>query len=80
LATINEIRKGWRTDTFNKVIADESMKSDDEGRCFSIIYKNNAKSLDLMAQSEEIRDAWVKGLQLLADQIHGSNRESVYDQ
>ncbi|CAG0914868.1 unnamed protein product [Notodromas monacha] len=78
LASISEIRKGWKTDVFNKLISEQRVPEDDERRCFSIMYKNNAKSLDLMATNEQIRDAWVRGLQLIVDQAKGLSREDTY--
>jgi hypothetical protein len=40
---------------------------DKEHLAFSILYDNNRHSLDLLADSEEIRSQWIQGLQCLID-------------
>ncbi len=71
IAEISEVRKGWKTDIFNKIgaIQDKKAKSPtsdrptvDEKACFSIIYNNGkqkGQTLDLVAPTPEIADKWV---------------------
>ena len=78
LSSVNEIRTGWKTDVFNNMIAQRNIPECDECRCFSIVYKNNSKTLDLMASNELARDTWVRGLQTLIDRAKGATAEDVY--
>lgn len=71
LSEIKEVRRGWQTDTFNKIEATEakrrSKKADyksnvQEKTCFSIIYGPRNDTWDLVAPNEEIAEKWVRSL------------------
>lgn len=68
---ISDVRKGWKTDTFNKlgtrvqkqtVRHPEKRPLVEERCCFSIIYGHPQKTLDLVTANETLRDSWVNGL------------------
>ena len=71
ISDISDVRKGWKTDTFNKIGAVQDKKSKapdslkmtvDERSCFSIVYNDGIrkdKTLDLVAPNPEIADKWV---------------------
>jgi len=68
---ISDVRKGWKTDTFNKLatkvqksVAKHPQKRPlvEEMSCFSIIYGHPQKTLDLVAPNEDLRDKWYQGL------------------
>lgn len=68
---ISDVRKGWKTDTFNKVGTKVQKKTQknpkkralvDERCCFSVIYGDGHKSLDLVAPNEKTAETWVNGL------------------
>jgi len=65
------VRRGWKTDIFNKIEARQERnitkarnnrrREVNEGCCFSIIYgERKDKTLDLVAPSQEIAEQWVK--------------------
>ena len=65
---ISEVRNGFETDIFNKLKSNsEELKKLDnfsQDTSFSIIFKPecNKKELDLVAESEEVRDCWVNAI------------------
>ncbi|KAK7086584.1 hypothetical protein SK128_001963 [Halocaridina rubra] len=90
LVDITEVRKGWKTDTFNKVSThSEKLKEKGGGadeplleelKCFSVIHGPGGREvLDLVASSEEERDAWVTGLSHLVQMVRSLYEEKQYD-
>uniref|UniRef100_A0A646QFE3 Phosphoinositide phospholipase C n=1 Tax=Hemiscolopendra marginata TaxID=943146 RepID=A0A646QFE3_9MYRI len=68
---ILDVRKGWKTDRFNKIALRLSHNKDkkpkiarlaEESFCFSIIYGPEHKALDLVCSDENVCNAWVRGL------------------
>jgi hypothetical protein len=85
---IVDVRKGWKTDTFNKIERTVSKKQGrspgrkpavDEARCFSIVHGRNKQSLDLVAPTAELADVWVRGLQHLVTVLHGLQQEERFE-
>ncbi|PSN53110.1 1-phosphatidylinositol 4, partial [Blattella germanica] len=85
---IVDIRKGWKTDTFNKIerrINKRTNKSSgkkplvEEATCFSIIHGRNKQSLDLVAPNADVADLWVRGLKHLITVLHGLKQEERFE-
>ncbi|KAJ9575167.1 hypothetical protein L9F63_025880, partial [Diploptera punctata] len=85
---IVDIRKGWKTDTFNKIERTVNKKKSkspgrkpivDEAACFSVIYGRSKQSLDLVAPSAEVADLWVRGLRHLITVLHGLKQEERFE-
>ncbi|XP_071545060.1 1-phosphatidylinositol 4,5-bisphosphate phosphodiesterase delta-4-like isoform X4 [Panulirus ornatus] len=90
LIEITEIREGWKTDTFNKVSSHTDKMKDktgggeepvlEENKCFSIIHGPGGRDvLDLVATTEDERDAWVSGLTHLIQSVKALHEEKQYD-
>ncbi|XP_042209036.1 1-phosphatidylinositol 4,5-bisphosphate phosphodiesterase delta-4-like isoform X2 [Homarus americanus] len=90
LLEITEVREGWKTDTFNKVSSHtEKMKDKtaggeepvlEESKCFSVIHGPGGRDvLDLVAATEDERDAWVSGLSHLVQSVKSLHEEKQYD-
>ncbi|XP_076043013.1 1-phosphatidylinositol 4,5-bisphosphate phosphodiesterase delta-4-like isoform X14 [Oratosquilla oratoria] len=90
IVDITEIRSGWKTDTFNTVgsyfekIKEKAASANEpvieEGRSFSIIHgEAGRETLDLVASSQEERDAWVRALTYLLDKVRSSHQDNQYD-
>ena len=95
LEDISEIRLGHSTDTFHDLLKHESkgLRSNttgaDEGgstdkclvseNCFSLIFEGKKGSLDLVAESQEVRDTWVAGLEQLIQTIKETKHQSKYE-
>uniref|UniRef100_A0A914V4X9 Phosphoinositide phospholipase C n=1 Tax=Plectus sambesii TaxID=2011161 RepID=A0A914V4X9_9BILA len=66
IGDIVEIRNGWTTDNFNKACRKADFPSlAPESNCFSVVFRHPhffQKSVDLVAESAEIKEAWVSGL------------------
>merc|ERR1711915_479267 len=91
LLEITEVRAGWKTDMFNK-ISDQSQKIKEKGgekgdepvmeekNCFSVIHGVGGRDvLDLVADSEEMRDNWVSGLGHLVQSVQALHKDRKYD-
>jgi hypothetical protein len=82
-----DVRKGWKTDTFNKIgrAVKEMNKSPgrkraiDEASCFSVVHGRSKQSLDLVAPNAEVADLWVRGLQHLVTVLHGMRQEERFE-
>ncbi|KAM4728982.1 1-phosphatidylinositol 4,5-bisphosphate phosphodiesterase delta-1-like isoform 1-T1 [Anableps anableps] len=48
-----------------------------EGRCFTILFKDRRKNLDLIASSEEEAGRWVRSLEKLISNINNLNRQQT---
>jgi len=67
LKEIGDVRPGYETDTLHKLSLHAALpkfRSVNQNCAFSIIFKNetNRRELDLVAEDEATRDAWVEGL------------------
>jgi hypothetical protein len=62
---IVQIRQGFTTAVWKKCLNKRKITQDKEHLAFSILYKNNRYSLDLLAETETIRSQWIQGLEYL---------------
>lgn len=85
---IVDVRKGWKTDTFNKIgrrvskkrISSPGQKPElDESLCFSVVHGRSKQSLDLVAPNAEVADLWVRGLRHLVTVLHGMKQEERFE-
>jgi len=85
---IVDVRKGWKTDTFNKIERRVSKKDArsrgqkltlDEALCFSVVHGHNRQSLDLVAPNADVADLWVRGLGHLVTVLHGLKQEERFE-
>lgn len=85
---IVDVRKGWKTDTFNKIGRSVSKKEEksrgqkpalDEAVCFSVVHGRSKQSLDLVAPNAEVADLWVRGLRHLVTVMHGLKQEERFE-
>ena len=52
----------------------------EEDLCFSVVHGNSGREvLDLMANSKEEREVWVKGLKFLIESVQSLHQDRVYD-
>ncbi|CAL8139538.1 unnamed protein product [Orchesella dallaii] len=88
LSEIKEIRRGWQTDTFNKVeqfeLKRRAKKADgkssvDEKACFSIIYGPRNDTWDLIAPTIETAEKWVRVLQHLVSLYRSQDEQQSYE-
>lgn len=84
---IVDVRKGWKTDTFNKIGRSVNKKDEksrgqkptlDEAVCFSVVHGRSKQSLDLVAPNAEVADLWVRGLRHLVTVMHGLKQEERF--
>ncbi|XP_072229652.1 1-phosphatidylinositol 4,5-bisphosphate phosphodiesterase delta-3-A-like [Leuresthes tenuis] len=50
-----------------------------EGRCLTVVFKGPRKSLDLLCQSEEEAQRWVRGLQTLQERVENMTHKEKLD-
>ncbi|CAF2947920.1 unnamed protein product [Rotaria sp. Silwood2] len=62
---IDQIRSGFTTAVWRKCLDKRKITNDKANLAFSILYNNNRQSLDLLAESEDIRSQWIQGLEFL---------------
>ncbi|CAF1253887.1 unnamed protein product [Rotaria sp. Silwood1] len=62
---IEQIRQGFTTAVWKKCLEKRKITRDKENLVFSILYDNNRHSLDLLAETENIRSQWIQGLEYL---------------
>jgi hypothetical protein len=62
---IDQIRSGFTTAVWKKCLRQRKITADKANLAFSILYDNNRHSLDLLADSEDIRSQWIQGLEYL---------------
>ncbi|XP_042254960.1 1-phosphatidylinositol 4,5-bisphosphate phosphodiesterase delta-1a isoform X1 [Thunnus thynnus] len=67
---IDSVRKGRQSEGFQK-----HTDPSDEERCFSIIFKNPGKNLDLMAANRDEAKQWVGGLEKIINNMQNLNRQ-----
>ncbi|XP_051538475.1 1-phosphatidylinositol 4,5-bisphosphate phosphodiesterase delta-1-like isoform X2 [Myxocyprinus asiaticus] len=70
LEDIESVRYGRQSEGLQKY-TDSSV----EDRCFTIIFKNRRKNLDLIASSKEEAKQWVKGLEKVMNSMRNLNRQ-----
>ncbi len=71
---IDQIRHGFTTAVWKKCLHKKKITSNQEHLAFSILYHNNRHSIDLLADSEEIRTQWIEGLEYLIKQYQSHIR------
>lgn len=62
---IDQVRYGFTTAVWKKCLNKKKNLKNKEKLAFSILYDNNRHSLDLLAETEDIRNQWVQGLEYL---------------
>ncbi|CAF1394743.1 unnamed protein product [Adineta ricciae] len=72
---IDEIRVGFKTRTFDRLIKHKLLRQDDEQCAFSIFSNNYRDEINLLANDEEIRNIWIEGLQYLIE-IHSQIQQN----
>ena len=79
---IEQIRPGFTTTAWKKCLDRRKVTSNQTHLAFSILYDNNRKSLDLLAESEEIRSRWIEGLEFLINRYrsHIRTHREITDQ
>ncbi|KAF3698979.1 1-phosphatidylinositol 4,5-bisphosphate phosphodiesterase delta-1 [Channa argus] len=70
LEDISEVRAGRQSEGLRKYTEEQV-----EGRCFSIIFKDRHKNLDLMASSEEQAKQWISSLEKMISNINSLNSQ-----
>jgi hypothetical protein len=79
---IEQIRPGFTTTVWKKCLDKRKITKERTNLAFSILYDNNRKSLDLLAESEEIRSQWIQGLEFLINRYrsHMRTHREITDQ
>jgi hypothetical protein len=79
---IEEIRQGFTTTVWKKCLAKRKITNDKANLAFSILYNNNRHSLDLLAETEDIRSQWIQGLEYLINRYrsHMRTHREITDQ
>lgn len=89
LADAVEVRRGWNTDRFKLIEAKVRKRfhshkpypaSVQEERCFSIIFENKSKTVDLIAPSKDIRDIWMRQLTHFLDGVKCAQTQSSFEE
>ncbi|CAF0741347.1 unnamed protein product [Rotaria sordida] len=71
---INQIRPGFTTAVWRKCLEKNKIITDKANLAFSILYNNNRQSLDLLAETEDIRSQWIQGLEFLINRYQSHMR------
>ncbi len=79
---IEQIRQGFTTAVWKKCLSKKAITRDKAHLAFSILYDNNRYSLDLLADTEDIRSQWIQGLEYLIKryQYHMRSHHEITDQ
>jgi hypothetical protein len=79
---IEQIRPGFTTGVWRKCLDKRKITKEKANLAFSILYNNNRKSLDLLAESEDIRSQWIQGLEFLINRYrsHIRSHREITDQ
>ena len=79
---IDEIRPGLDTIVWRECLKKGTVTSKQEHLAFSILYHNNRRSIDLLADSEAIRNRWTQGLNYLLERYrsHLQTHHQITDQ
>ncbi|CAF0937386.1 unnamed protein product, partial [Didymodactylos carnosus] len=62
---IEEVRIGFNTTVWKECLKKKVVNFKQDALAFSILYDNNRLSLDLLADTRELRDLWLTGLEFL---------------
>ncbi|KAM4525490.1 1-phosphatidylinositol 4,5-bisphosphate phosphodiesterase delta-3-A-like [Odontesthes bonariensis] len=68
------VREGCQSETLRRMAASVS-----EGRCLTVVFKGPRKSLDLLCQSEEEAQRWVRGIQTLQERVENMTHKEKLD-
>lgn len=71
---IEQIRPGFTTAVWRNCLKKRKITNNQSNVAFSILYNNNRKSLDLIAETEEIRSKWIQGLEFLINRYRSHIR------
>ncbi|CAF1147619.1 unnamed protein product [Adineta ricciae] len=71
---IDQIRPGFTTNVWRKCLKKRKISEDQKQLVFSILYNNNRRSIDLLAESEEIRTQWIQGIEYLINRYRSHIR------
>lgn len=71
---IEQIRPGFTTAVWKKCLKKRKITDEKINLAFSILYNNNRKSLDLLAETEDIRSQWIQGLEFLINRYRSHIR------
>src|SRR5687768_6131016 len=86
-----EARSGRNSDKFNAIetkirkLIDAGMLENPreyfppEEKCFSIIFENKSKTIDLVADNRVTRNVWVRALNHLVEKWRAVDKEYAYD-
>lgn len=79
---IDQIRSGFTTNVWKKCLNKRRISEDKAHLAFSILYHNNRRSIDLLAESEEIRSRWIQGIEYLINRYrsHIRTHREITDQ
>ncbi|CAF1576103.1 unnamed protein product [Rotaria magnacalcarata] len=79
---IDQVRAGFTTAVWKACLNKRKITRDIENLAFSILYDNNRHSLDLLAETEEIRSQWIEGLTIIIQryQSHVSTHHEITNQ
>lgn len=72
---IDSVRKGRQSEGLLKYT-----DSSAEDKCFSIIFKEKKKNLDLMASSKEEANQWVAGLEKILNNVRNMDKKQKSEQ
>jgi len=79
---IDQIRPGFTTAVWRSCLSKRKITNNKANLVFSILYNNNRQSLDLLAETEDIRTQWVQGLEYLINRYrsHIRTHREITDQ
>lgn len=69
------IREGCQSETLRQMAG-----SVPEGRCLTVVFKGSRKSLDLLCQSREEAQHWVRGIRTLQGRVENMTQKEKLDQ
>jgi len=85
LRDIYEVRDGFQTDIFNKIANNnetlKKLENFNNETAFSIIFKpeTNKRELDLVAETQEIRDMWVNAIRHILGTFRSLTHQTEYE-
>ncbi|CAF0746800.1 unnamed protein product [Didymodactylos carnosus] len=74
-----EVRSGFKTDTWFKMLRNGKVREQQEGLSLSILHSRGRKSLDLLASDSETRNIWIEGIQYLLQDRNGESYRRITD-
>lgn len=88
-----EVRSGWNTDRFNAIETKVrrrrlNAEHDDvanvypgflEEQCFSIVFENKSKTIDLIAPDKVVRNTWLKAIRHVTSACKSNEKSNEYD-